>query len=90
MGSDVSNESTSAFTPPIVAKALGDSATIARTPASSSDARHGGHACFIVISSALEDGGAETTNDLQEVSVPDSDENSDECVESVAPKKKQR
>lgn len=60
------------------------------TPTLSSDARHEGPACFIVISSTSEDGGANTTNDLQEVSVPDSDEDYDEYVESLAPKKKQR
>ena len=34
--------------------------------------------------------GAETTNNLEEVSVPDSHEESYEGVESPAPKKKQR
>lgn len=54
------------------------------------DARHGGHVCFIVISSTSKDGGAETTSDLQEVNAPDYDEKSNEGVQGVAPKKKQR
>ena len=87
MGFDASNETTSTFTPPLVAKPLGDSATVVGT---SLDACHGGHAGFIVISSTSEDGGAQTTNDLEEVSVPDFDEESNEGVESLAPKKQKK
>jgi hypothetical protein len=65
-----------------------DSATDAVSPASESDARHGGRADCIVISSTLEDGGAETTNDLQEVSVPNSDDDYNENIESLPSKKK--
>ena len=88
MDFDASNETTSTFTPPMVTKPLGDSITIVGTPTLSSNARHGGHASFIVISSISEDGGAKTTNHHQEISVPDFDEESDENVENLAPKKK--
>jgi hypothetical protein len=70
LGFDASNETTSAFTPLVVVKPLGNSADVAGAPASSSNACHGGHVGFIVISSTSEDGGAKTTNVFQEVSVP--------------------
>ena len=74
--------------PHVIAKPLGDSVAVAGTMASSSDACHGRHACLIVISSTSKDGGAETTNDLQGVSVPNSYDDYDEDVESLTPKKK--
>ena len=90
MGFDASNEHTYACMLHVITKPMGDSAIVTWTLASSLDARNEGHVGFIAISSTLEDEGAQTTNDLQEVSVPDSDEESDEGVQSVAPKKKQR
>ena len=72
---------------------MGDSADVAGSPASESDALHegyGGHADCIVISNTSEEGGAKTTNNLQEVSVPDSDNDYDEDLDSIAPKKKPR
>ena len=65
MGSDASNEPTSAFTPPMVAKPLGDFVAVAGTLALSSNAHHEGHAGFIVIPSTSEDGSAKITNDLR-------------------------
>ena len=53
------------------------------------DARHGGLATCILISNTSEDGGAETTNDVQE-NVPDSVEDFDEDGESLPSKKKPR
>jgi hypothetical protein len=76
---------------PGVETPVGDSAAVAGSLASESDARHEGyrrHANCIIISSTSEDGGAETTNDLQEVSVPNSDDTYDEDFDSIAPKKK--
>lgn len=75
MGFDASNEHRSACTPHVVANTLSDSAIVARTSELSSDACNGG---------------VETTNELQEVSVPDSNEESNEGVQRVAPKNKQR
>ena len=95
LGSDGSNDSAPPQTAPIVPKLVvkapvGDFAAVARSPASESDARHEGYVECITLSSTSEDGGAETTNNLQEVSVPDSDEGYDEDIESLAPKKKPR
>ena len=89
-GFDASNELASVFTPHVVAKAVGDFAVVGGSPASSSDARHAQQTDYIIIGSTSEDGGAETTNDLQEVSVPNFDEDYDEDGESLAPKKKLR
>ena len=82
---------------PAVDAPVGDSAAgAAASPTSESDAHQEGrhrHADCIVISSTSEDGGAETTNDLdelEEVSVPDSDGDFDEDIDSIAPKKKPR
>ena len=88
-GSDASNDLLRASTPPppAVVVLVGDSAVVAGSPAESSNARHGGQADYIIICSTLKDGGAETTNDLQEVSIPNSNENFDEDGESLAPKK---
>jgi hypothetical protein len=74
----------------VVEAPVGNSAAVAGSPTLESDDRHNGNAYCIIISSTSEDGGAETTNNLQEVSVPDSDEDYDEDVESLAPKKKPR
>jgi hypothetical protein len=75
--------------PPPTAAPMGSDA-VASSPAESSDARHGGVLTCIVISSTSEDGGANATGDLQEVSNPDSYEDVDEDGESVNPKKKPR
>jgi hypothetical protein len=75
---------------PAVELPLGDSAAVAGSPASESDARHEGcgwRADCIVISST-EDGGAETTNDLEEVSLSDDDD--EENLDTQTPKKKPR
>ena len=100
VGSHGSNGSAPAQTEPGVPApaldaAVGDStAGAAASPTSEFDARHEGrhrHADCIIISSTSEDGGAETTNDLdelEEVSVSDSDGDFDEDIDSIAPKKK--
>ena len=77
LGLDANNEPASAFTPPVVAKTVGDSAAVAGSPTLSSNARHEGHADCIVMSSTSKDGGAKTANDLEEVSVPNSNEDYD-------------
>jgi hypothetical protein len=69
---------------------MGDSDFVAASPVESSDARHGGLPNCIIISNTSEDGGADTTCNLQEVSVPNSDEDFDEDGESLNPKKKPR
>ena len=74
--------------PDAVAAPMGSDA-VANTTAESSDARHGGLPNCIVISSTSEDGGADTTCDLQEVSNHDSDD-FDEDGDTVNPKKKQK
>ena len=86
-GSNASNDPLQASTPPPLAVVahVGDSVVVAGSPAESSNTRHGGQADCIIISSTSEDGGAETTNNLQEVSVPDSNEDFDEDGESLAP-----
>ena len=89
-GSDASNDMMQASVVPPPAAPMCVSDAIAASPAESSDARHGGVATCIIISSTSEDGGAETPTDLQEVSVPDTDEDFDEDGESVNPKKKPR
>jgi hypothetical protein len=61
---------------------------VAASLGESSDARHGGPANCIIVSSTSEDGGAETPTDLQEVSVLGSDESFDEDGEGGNPKKK--
>jgi hypothetical protein len=90
-GSDASNDPlrASAPPPPAVVAPVGDYAAVAGSPPESSDTRHGGQADCIIISSTSEDGGAKTTNDLQEVSVPVSGEDFDEDGETLAPKKNQ-
>ena len=95
IGSDGSKEPAPGQTTPVVAKPVveahvGDSAVVAGSPTSESDARHEGYVDYIIISSTSEDGGAETTNDLQEASVPDSHEDYDEDVDNLALTKKPR
>ena len=95
LGSDGSNNSAPGQTAPIVAKPMvevpvSDSAAVAGSPTSESGTHHKGYADYIIISSTSEDGDAETTNDLQEVNVPDSDEDYDEDIETLVPKKKSR
>ena len=96
-GSDASNDlmrasavgDLRASTPPPPAVAPAED-VVASNPARSSDARHGGLPSIIVISTTSEDGedgGAETPTDLQEVSLPDTDEDFDEDGESLNPKK---
>jgi len=76
--------------PPAAAADMGDSDFIAASPAESSDARHGGLPNCIIISNTSEDGGVDTTCNLQEVSVPDTSDEFDEDEETVNPKKKQK
>ena len=86
LGLDGSIGSASVGVIPAEEAPVGESA--AGSAVSESDARHEGRVECIVISSTSEDGGEETTNDLQEVSVPDSDDEYDEDIESLATKKK--
>ena len=78
------------FAKPMVEAPVGDSAAVAGSTTSESDTHHKGYADCIIISSTSEDGGAETTNNLQEVNVPDFDEDYDEDIETLVPKKKSR
>ena len=90
IGSDGSNDTVpaSAAPPQPAVAPVGNSDAVAASPAESSDARHGGVPSCIIISSSSDDGGAETPTDLQEVSLPDTDEDFDEDGESLNPKKK--
>ncbi len=58
---------------------------VAASLGESSNARHGGPANCIIVSSTSEDGGAETPTDLQEVSILGSDESFDEDGEGGNP-----
>ena len=91
-GSNASNDPLQASTPtpPAIVAVVGDSAVVARSLGKFSDTRHGGQADCNIISTTSKDEGADTPNDLQEVSVPDSDEVFDKDGRSLAPKKKPR
>ena len=80
-GSDGSNDLMRPSVVPPPASPMGDSDS--GSPAESFDACHGGVVNCIIISNTSEDGGAETPTDLQEVSVPDTDEDFDEDGESL-------